>query len=751
MKGRTDRSPFSTALSNPSFFVPALLSAAVLLLFNRFLDPTGHWVLSQPGDLTKQFVWWRQFGFEELRKGHLALWNPHLFCGAPFFGGFQSALLYPPNWLFMVLPLAFALNLSIALHVFLAGWFTYLWLKGRGNHPASALLGALMVMFSGAFFTRLVVGQHPNLCTMVWIPLVFLALDKFRETGRWRWVLLGEATVALQIFAGHIQYCYYAGVTAAFYVLWTLAWTDRKLRYLLGFFLVYAGAGFLAAVQLLAGWDAASQSVRALHLSIGNLDVADMTVERIWCLLMPNFFGSWNNFWGGGMYWEGNPYMGVTGFLLALHALKTSPRPEKKAFIGLAIFITLLCFGRRTPLFALFVKYFPLFGNFRGVSKLFILATLFLAALAASGLDEIFKRPEVLPSLGRGAGRGALAFGIVSAFFFAAPRLGWGRLFKQFLDHADGMAWSLLGAALLLAGIAGLAFLTARRAAWRWGFLALTFLELFSFAWQNRPSFDLQALEAKASLIQKTYQQDPGDYRIWVDNGNYALGMRGFDVWGEDPLNLYRYARFAAATQGYDLSTDALRLYFFQKFTPALDLLRLRYIFRDHGAHLSVEKSGLAEVPRAYWVSRFEVLPESAILDKTVNHSFNPRSEVLLEQDPGLALSKSLPHGELEVRDLTTDKLEVKANTARPALLVISDNYSPGWKVEPITQGSQKQYRVLPANGFQRAIPLAAGSHHFYLEYRPTAFVVGKWISIFSWLALLALFPFTMRNHENRR
>ena len=737
MKGGFPRAPFSFLSRNSPLTAACFLLATVALLFNRFLDPSGHWVLSQAGDLTKQFVWWRQFGFEELRKGHLALWNPHLFCGAPFFGGFQSALLYPPNWLFMVLPLGVALNFSIALHVFLAGWFTYLWLKGRGAHPASALMGALMFMFSGAFFTRLVVGQLPNLCTMVWIPLLFLALDKWRETGRPRWIVLGTFALALQIFAGHIQYCYYTGMATFFYVLLTLPQAVRKGRYLTGFLFLYAGGSLLAAIQLLSGWNAASQSVRAQHLSIGNLDVADMTVERIWCLFMPDFFGSWNSYWGGGMYWEGHPFLSVTGFVLALLALKTSPRPEKKVFAGLALFFTLLSFGRRTPLFLLFVRYFPLFGNFRGVSKLFILATLFVVALAAMGLDEIFKRPETLKSLRRGTMAGAAAFGLASLLFYAVPRLGWGRLFKQFLSHADEMAWSLLAAGLLLAVIALTAFGALRRPALRWGFVGLAFLELFSFAWGNRPSFDLQALREKVSLIQKTYDRDPGDYRVWVDNANYTLGTAGFDIWGEDPLNLYRYARFASATQGYDLTNDALRLYFFQKITPALELLRLRYIFRDQADHLALERTGLKEVPRAYLVSRFEVLPDETILEKTVSHLFDPRHEVLLETDPGLASSGENPQGRVDVQDITTDKLEVRARLAKPAVLVISDNYSRGWKVEPVSTDVQRQYQVMPANGFQRAIPLAAGSHHFYLEYRPTAFEVGKWISIVSCFVLL--------------
>ncbi len=725
-------SPFSR---HPDFTAVVFLLVAVLLLFNRFLDPSGHWVLSHAGDLTKQFVWWRQFGFGELRKGHLVLWNPHLFSGAPFFGGFQSALLYPPNWLFMVLPLGFALNFSIAFHVFLAGWFTYLWLKGRNTHPASALLGAFMFMFSGAYFTRLAVGQIPNLCTMVWIPLVFLALDQYRDTGGLKWIGTGIFALALQFFSGHVQYCYYTGMAAFFYALLTMRFTDKKARYLMGFLLLYTGASLLAAVQLLAGWDAAFQSVRTQHMSLGSLDVADMTVERAWCFFMPNFFGSWDNYWGGGMYWEGHPYVSVTGFVLALFALRSSPRPEKGIFAGLALFFLLLSFGNRTPLFPLFAKYFPLFGSFRGVSKLNILTTICLTALAAMGLDEVFKRPETLKGLRRGTTAGAAVFGLVALLFYAAPRLGWGRLFKQFLSHSDEMAWNLLAAGLLLGVIALTALMAIRKPTWRWGFLGLVFLELFSFAWENRPSFDLQALRQKIAPIQQTYDRDPGDYRVCVQGGNYTLGTSGLDIWGEDPILPLRYALFVARTEkhDYDHIIDSV----FSSVSPPLGLLRLRYVFLQEGDEFVPHRTGFKETPRVFLADRWEVQKWEDILDKITANGFDPMREVLLESDPGLGPPSGKIQGDIAVKDLSTEQIEITAQVPKPAVLVMTDNDSHGWRALPLENSDQKIFSILPAYGFFRAVPLQAGHQHFLMEYRPTAYVVGKWISIISWLVFL--------------
>ncbi|MCH8321284.1 MAG: hypothetical protein IH790_10055, partial [Acidobacteria bacterium] len=130
-----------------------ILFVLTLLMFVDVLFSPRAVLLSQEGaDLTGQYLYWYEFGFGQLAQGNLALWNPHIFSGVPFFGGFQSALLYPPNWLYLVLPIAKAINVSIALHVFLAGFFLYLWTYHRGLHPAACLLSSILYMFSGPFF-----------------------------------------------------------------------------------------------------------------------------------------------------------------------------------------------------------------------------------------------------------------------------------------------------------------------------------------------------------------------------------------------------------------------------------------------------------------------------------------------------------------------------------------------------------------------------------------------------------------------
>src|ERR1700722_13656973 len=88
------------------FFLPIALFALTIAMFAGGLLSAGDQILSSGStDLSGEFVYWRQFGFEQLRAGHLALWDPHVFSGVPFMGNFQSALFYPPNWIYLVLPL----------------------------------------------------------------------------------------------------------------------------------------------------------------------------------------------------------------------------------------------------------------------------------------------------------------------------------------------------------------------------------------------------------------------------------------------------------------------------------------------------------------------------------------------------------------------------------------------------------------------------------------------------------------------
>ena len=66
--------------------------------------PLDTFLSASTNDMVSEFVSWRTYLAESLPHGHLPLWNSITYGGYPFLGGFESAVLYPPNLLSLSLP-----------------------------------------------------------------------------------------------------------------------------------------------------------------------------------------------------------------------------------------------------------------------------------------------------------------------------------------------------------------------------------------------------------------------------------------------------------------------------------------------------------------------------------------------------------------------------------------------------------------------------------------------------------------------
>src|SRR5215831_18005730 len=144
---------------------------------------------------------------QSLLAGRLPLWDPQLFLGAPFLANPQSAVLYPPSWLFVFGPVQSVYTAQLVLHAFLAAFFTYL--LGRhafGLLPLAAAVGGLAYAFGG--FAVGQVGHLNQISAAAWLPAVLLAYHRFATTSQPRWIALGALALGLQLLAGHPQETY---------------------------------------------------------------------------------------------------------------------------------------------------------------------------------------------------------------------------------------------------------------------------------------------------------------------------------------------------------------------------------------------------------------------------------------------------------------------------------------------------------------------------------------------------------------
>jgi hypothetical protein len=746
----------------------ALLGYAIvvgLMFFDLLIANDTRVVGSPAGDLYSQFIDWREFGFGELAQGNLALWNPHIYGGAPFFGGFQAALLYPLNVLYLLLPLPQAINWSVVLHVYLMGAFTYFWVKGRGLSGEASFLAGMLMMMGGAYFPHVYAGHLPNLCTMVWAPLIFLAIDKVmgqpdasdpnKKVG-WGYGLLGMFALAMQIFAGHPQYVFITLVAAGLYVAIGMRYVDRRWQKT-GWLLIFLGGGLmLSAVQWLTGLQANSESIRSVPIPLSFAGAFSFAPENVITAVAPQFFGNMsgsNPYWGRWVLWEMSLFHGVAGLLTATYGAVYADRRTKFVLLVCILILSVLALGIYTPVFPWLYEYIPGFDKFRGMSKFTFPLSLFAVVLAAHGYDKMVWGKCVEPKflMLTFAAIGVLALGAI-----VVMALDWRAVMTEvsmrshsyfpafLLDEPkvvaaaqSGARLSLMIGALSTGVMALLMMLLGKFKSVPYLMLALAALEMLANARFYRESFDVSIV--KSLPVRKFMAEHPGDYRVLdVRHPNGALSGGYADMWGYDPGLIRRYAEFIAFTQGRD-PQKVTQFVTFEKLDPLYQLLRLKYVFKQNGKDIYAVETD-KPMQRLHLLSQFQVLQHrDEIFEAMRAPDFDPRREVILEESPFPARPSRVgqPDGFVRLLDSSTDFLDVEATTTQPSILLITDVYSPAWKAIALNGSSQHEYKLLPANYFLRAIPLDAGQHRIRIEYAPWAFTVGKWCSLVAWSLFL--------------
>jgi hypothetical protein len=763
-------------------WAPAAFAVMTLAMFGDLLITTGRVASSPSTDLALQFIAWREFGFTELAHGNLALWNPYVYGGMPYFAGFQSALLYPLNWLHLIFPVGLAFNWVIAIQFFLAGYFTYFWARGREIGIGGAILAGMMFMCSGPYFLHVYAGHPPHLAVMIWTPLMLLTLDKLAATGNWRWLLLGIISTSLHILAGHPQYVYYTGIALSLYTALHLIKAPHRWTLIGGFVGMYVGAVLLTAIQLLPGIEAASESVRSGGTTYAFASTFSLPPAHFITLLAPNFFGSLPldqtpdagaAYWGAGYLWELSLFVSITGLTLACMALRGVKRWAVLLPV-LMIGVTLsLALGRHLFIYRLLFDYLPGYSSFRGTVKFAYLAMLFVCLLAGMGFDLLLTRPRQSVYLLLSLLMAALLLLGLGAVIWSSAAAGEQGLWHEFVVYtrdtaaaagelfvqmgSDDVAIAGKRAGVMVCGAAAtLGIVTLLLWASRfhrlipYALLILAGAELFIVDRATRatmdPSTALRIPPAWAEPLAKV----PPHQRVLLAPFQFAnIGMAlGYEnLQGYDPGILKRYAEVIYTSQNlgsreFDIGKASQYLVFVRGNVSLFRMLRCGLAFVDPNQPPIQIPDPL---PQAVLVTDvFQPPTKLDLLRYLCSEGFNPARTAVTEAPvPGIVRSDTSP-GSVTVANPSTDALEITADVAEPALLVVTDNYSQSWRVSPIT-AAQAAYPIIPANHTQIGIALSKGKHHFILEYSPLGFRLGRWISLAGLLGYLTATILLMR------
>jgi hypothetical protein len=140
-------------------------------------------------------------------------------------------------------------------------------------------------------------------------------------------------------------------------------------------------------------------------------------------------------------------------------------------------------------------------------------------------------------------------------------------------------------------------------------------------------------------------------------------------------------------------------------------------------------------LPRAWLAQGAKVLGEQATLEvirtgrMPSGEAWEPRRTALVEAMPeGFDLSGASAgaDGSAEVTRYEPNRIELRATSTAPSILVLSENHYPGWRAEVDGRGVE----TIRVNYNQRGVLLPPGAHEVRFMYRPKSVLLGLLISL---------------------
>ena len=707
------------------------------------------------GDVITSFYPFRAFASQAVREGTLPLWNPQILLGTPFLANAQSALFYPPNFLYYVLPLPAAWTITILVRMFLAAIFMALFIRSIGGSRSGAIFSG--ILFASCGFMTAWQGQAMG-DAAIWLPLICYSVNRLRLEPSRRSFALASFALAMPVLAGHPETAAHVALAGMFMalVLWLSPVGPKPKRFDLRFLLAFAAAGVLGlgltAVQVIPTLEWLGQLGYALQI-----DWPTLPWHHALALVSRDVLRSPNS--AGIPIPEGAAYVGMIGLMAA------SMAPFHKAkryvlFFGLLTFLALAVAYTIEP-FHWLASHAPILKGLKN-GRLILVASFGLAALGGLGVSAL-EEEKALQSIRRRSALLLLGAALLAVFFMVYTLQRDTGLRVEFLRRPSfsrallflgviPIAWKLYG------GLRGRAFAVAVCA------LAPFDLATFSYGYMGfaaprevypaSPVFDFLKMQSDPSRSRIAQLGIPG--RPYPSNVPMLYGLTSADGY---EVCLFRPRFFSSL-----LSEDRLDgLEFKQASVMAfkdrrLDLMNVKYILHSPYAGgfnefknqerfpLIYETPEMAVfenksvLPRVFAVPAegIEVLPDvNTQLARLKDASFNPELSVIVSRQPGLPDSQSGAPltGTTEIVSSGINDVAVHAEVSKPSILVLSQTYYPGWKA--LVDG--KDAEVFDADLLLTGVALPAGAHDVRFVFDPLSFKIGALLSLLSAVIIIGL------------
>lgn len=695
-----------------------------------------------------QFIPWREYAVELVRAGWLPLWNPLVGMGAPLLANYQSALLYPPNWLLLGVDVAWGHGPLVILHLAVAGAGMAALATRLGTGRLAAAVAGLAYGLSGYLVSR--AGFFSINAAAAWLPWVLFAVEWVanrgpgEQLGLWPWLLL-VAALWFQWLAGHAQVAWYSLLLAVAWYGWrtveVVGWRRVPSR-LVALLMAGVAAFLLAAPQLLPTLEYLSLSHRSASVDPELALTYSYWPWRYLELLAPGLFGhpALGDYWGFANYWEDALYLGILPLVLAAGGVVASLRKQgQHASLGRFLLWVLaagvcLSLGANTPIFPLLFKYVPTFNLFRAPTRWSLLAVVSLSLLAAIGLTR-WRPPE-----GRALYWARL--GTAGAAAILGTALVAGRAVEG-LQPSFLNAFALSGLWLLLSGALVLTQRAPRRDLWQLAVFLLVAADLMVATRSLNPTIGGGLYRGESRLAEqgvgshRLYQREEAEYRLKFYDAFRFDTFGALDDWRQvrdwglpntpmldripsannfDPLVPARYQRWIERLESLPA----------QRQRELLSLMDVSHALLQATEGERPVYTRMEDPRRVRWVDRGRpVAGGEEALRAVTAPGFDPDQVVVLEGDPP-ALNGGGTASIRSLEDRGPNRVLIEVEAKEGGWLLLSDSYYPGWRAAIDGQS----VAIYHADYLFRAVNVPAGTHLIEFSYRPASFTVG--LSLFA-------------------
>jgi hypothetical protein len=130
---------------------------------------------------------------------------------------------------------------------------------------------------------------------------------------------------------------------------------------------------------------------------------------------------------------------------------------------------------------------------------------------------------------------------------------------------------------------------------------------------------------------------------------------------------------------------------------------------------------------------------------------FDPERVALVEDPPPDVVAlldgpAAEPAAPLRVARPNSDRITIDATLPRPALVVVSEQFFPGWEARV----DGKPVALAKVNAVLMGVAVAEGSHHITLEFLPKPVILGVRLALATFGAIIVLFVVDTLRHRRR-